>query len=98
MAGLPSVDNNFPIYLWYRVGKQAEITINLLKTSRTNTRLSAYAQIFGNFDFNATPMAPPGAKIITQEKPAQRATWENTEYPDGTLVRHWNTIVAMECF
>ena len=49
--------------------------MNLLLTSRTNPRLSAYAQIFGTFDFNATPMSLPGTKIIAQEKPNQRAKW-----------------------
>ena len=55
--------------------KQAEITINLLIISRTNSRLSAYAQIFGTFEFNATPIEPPGTKLIAHEKPAQLATW-----------------------
>ena len=31
-------------------------------------------QIFRTFDFNTTPMAPPGTKIIAHEKPAQQAT------------------------
>ena len=64
VSGLESVDNNFPIYLWCRMVKQLEITINLLRTLITNPRLSAYLQIFRQFDFNATPMAPPGTKKL----------------------------------
>ena len=75
VTGLASVDNNFPIYLWCRIVKQAEITINLLITSIENPRLSAYVKIFGKFDFNATPMVPPGEKNIAHEKPTQCATW-----------------------
>ena len=33
-----------------------------------------YAQIFGAFDFNTTPMAPPGTKTIAHEKSVQQAT------------------------
>ena len=36
VVGLESVDNNFPIYLWCRIVKQVEITINLLQISRKN--------------------------------------------------------------
>ena len=60
MARLVSVDNKFTIFLWCRKGKQADITTNLLRTSITNPRLLAYAQIFGQFDSNTTPMAPRG--------------------------------------
>ena len=58
VAGLATVDNNFPIYLWCQIVKQAEFTMNLLQTSRTNPTLLLYAQIFGKNYFNATPMAP----------------------------------------
>ena len=64
LAGLVSVKNNFPIYLWCWIAEKAEITINLIRTSRTKPILLAYEQNFGTFDFNATPMAPPGTKII----------------------------------
>ena len=63
VAGLASVDNNFSFYLCFRIVTQAEITINLLITSRTNSRLSYHAQIFGTFYFNATPIEPPGTKL-----------------------------------
>jgi hypothetical protein len=34
VAGLFSVDPSFPLHLWYRLLPQAEITLNLLRTSR----------------------------------------------------------------
>ena len=70
LAGLASVDNNFPIYLLCRMVKQEEITINLLRTSITNPMLLAYAQIFGKVYFNTTPMAPPETNMISHGKPA----------------------------
>ena len=75
IAGLCSTDENFPMSLWDRLLKQAELMINLLRASRINPKLSAYAQLEGSFDFNATPMAPPGTRIVVHEKPSTRATW-----------------------
>ena len=75
MAGLASVDNKFPIYLWCWIVKQAEITISIVVISRTNPGLLAYVQILGTFDFKSVPMAPLGTKSIVHEKPSQRETW-----------------------
>ena len=66
VADLLLVDTNCLIYMWWRMVEQAEITLNILRTSQTNPILLAYAQIFGELDFNATPMAPPDTKLISQ--------------------------------
>ena len=75
IAGLCSVDPDFPLHLWDQLLPQALITLNLMRTSRTDPTKSAYAQIYGEFDFNATPLGPPGCKIMTHEKPHTRGTW-----------------------
>ena len=49
--------------------------MNLLRNSQTNPRLSVYAQLFGVFYFDATPMALPVTKLIPHDKPNQCATW-----------------------
>jgi hypothetical protein len=59
IAGLCSVDPTFPLKLWDKLLPHATITLNLLRKSRINPRMSAYAQLNGNFDFNRTPLAPP---------------------------------------
>ena len=59
-AGLASVDPDFLISEWDCLLKQAFITLNLLGASRVNTKLSAYAYLFGNYVFNKNPLAPPG--------------------------------------
>jgi hypothetical protein len=59
IAGLCSVDPNFPLKLWDKLLPQATIALNLLRKSRINPRMSAYAQLNGHFDFNRTPLAPP---------------------------------------
>jgi hypothetical protein len=75
VVGLSSVDPAFQLHLWDRLLTQAEITLNLLQTSRLHPQLSAAAHLRGLVDYNKTAFAPPGCKIIAQEKPGKRRTW-----------------------
>lgn len=75
IAGLATTDKLFPMHLWCRLIPQSILTLNLLCPSRLNPRLSAEAQLNGAFDFNKTPLAPPGTKAIVHKKPAARQTW-----------------------
>jgi hypothetical protein len=59
VAGLSSVDPNLPLNLWDRLLPQAEITLNLLRTSRQHPQLSAAAHFHGLIDYNNTYFAPP---------------------------------------
>lgn len=52
------------------------LTLNLLRTSRINPKLSAYAQLFGQYDYNRSPIAPPGTKIVAHVKPSVCGTWD----------------------
>jgi hypothetical protein len=47
----------------------------MLRTSRINPKLSAATHIYGQYDFNRAPMAPPGTRIIVHETPGRRRTW-----------------------
>jgi hypothetical protein len=75
VAGLSSVDPSFPMHLWDRLLPQAEIVLNLLRTSRLHPQLSAAAHYHGLVDYNKTDSAPPGYKIGAHEKPGKRRTW-----------------------
>ena len=75
IAVLCGTDPNFPLHLWDRLLPQTELTLNLLRGSRINPKLSAWAQVHGAFDYNRTPLAPPGTKILIHEKPLVRETW-----------------------
>jgi hypothetical protein len=75
LAFLATCDPDFPVAEWDRPLFQAELTLNLLRSSRVNPRLSAHACLFGNFNFNKTPLAPPGTKVVVHLKPDQRASW-----------------------
>jgi len=75
IAILCSCDPSFPLHLWDHLLEQATITLNLLRTSSLNNRSSAYSQIHGPFNFNATPIGPPGTRVIVHNKPSSRGTW-----------------------
>jgi hypothetical protein len=75
IAGLCSTDKSFPMHLWDRLLPQAVITLNMLRTSRINPKLSAATHIFGQYDFNRAPMASPGTRIIAHETPNRMRTW-----------------------
>ena len=90
ISGLATTDKLFPIHLWDKLIQQCVLTLNLLRRSRCNPNLSAHAQLFGNFDFNQSPLAPPGTRILIHEKPNQRRTWA----PHG--VQGWYIGPALE--
>jgi virulence-associated protein VapD len=75
VAGFSSVDPSFPMHLWDRLLPQAEITLNLLRTSRLHPQLLVAAHYHGLVDYNKTAFAPPGCKIIAYEKPGKWRTW-----------------------
>jgi hypothetical protein len=75
IAGLCSVHPHFPMNLWADLLPQAALTLNRLRPCCLNPKLSAYTALEGNFDFNKTPLAPPGTKVIVHQKSAQRGTW-----------------------
>ena len=47
----------------------------MLRVAQENPKLSAYAYIFGHFDWSATPLVPPGTRVLTYDKLAQRPVW-----------------------
>jgi hypothetical protein len=64
VVGLASVEPSFPMQLWDRLLPQAEITLNLRRTSRLHPQLSAASHYHGLVDYNKTAFSPPGCKII----------------------------------
>ena len=74
---LATADPDFPVVEWDRLLPQAKLTLNLLRLCRINPRLSAFAYLFGSFDFNKTPLVPAGTKVLVHEKSRQRASWAN---------------------
>jgi hypothetical protein len=63
------------MHLWDRLIPHTVITLNLLRQSRIIPKLSAHAQLNGLLDYNATPLAPPGKRVIIHGKPDKRGSW-----------------------
>ena len=82
IAGLCTVNKLFPLHLWCEILKQAELTLNILRATRINPKLSAYVMIKGTYNFNNTPMAPPGTRALVYTDPKMRGRWE-THAKDG---------------
>jgi hypothetical protein len=72
---LYGTDSSFPANQWCRLIKQDVMTLNMCRQSRINPKLSAYQQVWGRFDFNRTPMAPPGYKVMVHERALERGAW-----------------------
>jgi len=75
IAGLCTTDKQFPLHLWDHIFQQAILTLTLMWGWRINPKLSTWAQVYGQFDFNRTPLAPPGIKVLVHEKPENCGTW-----------------------
>ena len=49
----------------------------MLRPSKLHPHLSAYTHVHGVYDFNKTPMAPPGQNTRVYETPQQQRTWDH---------------------
>ena len=75
ITGVCTTEPDFLMQNWDRLLERAEIMINLLLHSILNPRLSAYAKINGEFDFNRTHMPPPGTRTLVHDKPQNIGIW-----------------------
>ena len=49
--------------------------LNLMRASQINPNISAYEAIWGPYDWNRFPLAPPGCKAVIYESPATWGSW-----------------------
>jgi hypothetical protein len=76
IAGIATVDPDFPMTQWSKFLLQAELTLNHLRPFADNEKISAYEGIFkSKYDFQAHPIAPIGTKVAVYEPSDQRASW-----------------------
>ena len=73
---LATLDPNFSLLEWDMLIPQMNITLNLLRASRSNRKLSAYSYIFGTYNFRAMPIAPPSTKVVAHVHPSKRGSYE----------------------
>ena len=65
---LAGIDPGFPPLQWDLLLPQAELIINLLLQSQYEPTKSAWEAYNGPYNFDATPMAPPGCRVIAHAK------------------------------
>lgn len=75
IAVMAGTDPDFPKDRWDLLLPHIELTLNLLRPSKLNPKISAYNLINGTFDFNKTPLAPAGTKTIVHDSCKERASW-----------------------
>ena len=63
------------MHLWYRIIKQGEITLNMIRPCRANPRMSVCTALEGEFNYERTPLATPGMKLLMHKKPNKRSSW-----------------------
>ena len=89
---LCGVAEEFPIALWCHLLPQVEMTLNMLRPSRTTPNVSAYAHLHGQHDYNAQPIAPLGMQCEMHVMPDARETFAPhsvSGYNVGTSFKHY---------
>ena len=61
---LATTNSNIPFQLWDHLMNQVETTLNLMCPSRIDLTKSANEAIYGPYDWNYFPLAPPGCKAL----------------------------------
>ena len=85
ISALCTVDPRFPMALWCRLLPTIDLTLNLLRTSNLHPQLSAQTALFGEFNYNVTPIVPLGTKSRVYDPPSKRKSW-GTHCFDGWYV------------
>ena len=98
IAGLQGAHSSFPEQDWDLALPGAELTYNMVRPSRLNPRISAHAQLYGEYNFSSNPLAPFGCEVIIHDRPQEQGAWANrgTEgwYIHPTL-NHYRCYVCM---
>ena len=81
---LCGADPNFPMHLWDFLIPQMEIQLNLQRQFRTVPKVSAYAQLYGPYDFNAHLPAPLGTAVGTTSSQPRGQVGACAPFWDGT--------------
>jgi hypothetical protein len=73
---LANLNAAFPPYLWDLLLPRAKLTVNLLRQATINPNISAWEYFNCPFDFNKTPFAPVGCRVLICPKPATCKLWD----------------------
>ena len=72
---LASTHKDITLNLWCQLLPHASLKLSLIRQLRMKPKRYWYEQLHEEFNYNATPLNPPGTKIIVHEKPTVGGTW-----------------------
>jgi hypothetical protein len=81
-----------PMYLWCQLLPQVELQLLLLRQSRVNPNMSAYAHLYGQHDCNKHPFVPIGMEALVHDKPHKQQTFAEhcrKAFVLGTSTKHY---------
>ena len=76
IAILAGIAPDFPRNLWDLLLPQTEMTLNLLRQSNSNPKISAWEAFNGVFSYNHTPLGPLGCRVLIHKKTGNRNSWD----------------------
>ena len=90
VAVLCGADDTFPLQLWCQLLRHAEHQLNLLRKSRTNPKISAFAEMYGSHNYGSHAWAVLGSAIEVHVMPSKRRTWEQHTKSGFYLGASWD--------
>ena len=82
----------FPLHIWCQAIPQDERQLILLSMSNVNPKISSYAHVYGQHDYNSKPFVPIGMESLVHDKPNRRKTFDphcRKGYVSGTSFEHY---------
>ena len=90
LSGMVSTHTEFTLSQWCKLFEQGNITLKLLRPSKLNPKISAYAQVFGNSHYQKTTLPPSGIKVLSRVLPINRRSF------DLHAIKGLSIVVSME--
>ena len=92
IAVFSTTNPDFPISEWNRLVFQCLITLNIIRNFRVSPDLLACAYLCEPYNFNKSPMAPPGTRVVFHDKPDNHTSWRHNSTPEwyiGPYINHF---------
>jgi hypothetical protein len=81
-----------PMHLWCQLLPQIECRLLLLRQSKSNPNISAYAHVYGHQDYNCYPFVPMGMEALVNNRPHKRHSFAQhckKLFVLGTSTKHY---------
>ena len=72
ISTIATTDPDFPIRYWCYGIEKMEMTMNMLRKTHVNPKISAFTYLHGQFAYGTVPVLPFGWKMVCFEDPADR--------------------------